>query len=57
MLFRSEHVRASVIDGWDLFRAVAKAGFRWTVLDGANRVSPRVYGSFREAYAGFSKNL
>jgi len=50
-------VRASVIDDWDLFRAVVKAGFRWTVLDGANRVSPRMYGSFREACAGFSKNL
>lgn len=52
-----EHVRASTIDDWDLVRALARAGLRWTVLDGASRVSTRMYGSFREAFDGFSKNL
>jgi chlorobactene glucosyltransferase len=52
-----ERVRASVVDDLDLVNVVSKAGFRWTLLDGADRVSTRMYGSFCEAFNGFSKNL
>jgi hypothetical protein len=52
-----EHVKGSVIDDCDLVRAVARAGHRWTLLDGTGRVTSRMYGSFREAAAGFAKNL
>jgi chlorobactene glucosyltransferase len=52
-----ERVRASVIEDWDIVRNIVGAGTRWTVLDGAERVSARMYHSFREALDGFSKNL
>jgi chlorobactene glucosyltransferase len=52
-----ERVRASVIEDWDLVRNIVGAGSRWTVFDGAERVSARMYHSFHEALDGFSKNL
>jgi len=50
-------VRASVVDDCDLVRAIVRAGLRWTLLDGTGRVTARMYGSFRQAAAGFAKNL
>jgi len=41
----------------DLVRAIVRAGLRWTLLDGTGRVTARMYGSFRQAAAGFAKNL
>ncbi len=50
-------VRGSAVDDCDLVREVARGGLRWTLLDGTSRVTCRMYGSFREAVLGFSKNL
>lgn len=52
-----ERVKASVIDDCDLVGAVARADLSWTLLDGTGRVASRMYGSFRDAVNGFSKNL
>jgi len=52
-----ERVKDSIIDDCDLVRALARAGFRWTLMDGTGRVTSRMYGSFHEATDGFSKNL
>ncbi|MDD5263742.1 MAG: glycosyltransferase [Candidatus Bipolaricaulis sp.] len=52
-----ERVRNSAVDDWDLVRAVVADGLRWTLCDGAARVTTRMYRSFGETVDGFSKNL
>jgi len=52
-----ERVRGSAVDDWDLVRAVVAEGFRWTLCDGASRITTRMYRSFSETADGFSKNL
>ena len=52
-----ERVRGSAVDDWDLARAVVAEGLRWTLCDGATRITTRMYRSFGETVNGFSKNL
>jgi len=66
MLFRREAlqriggfaaVRGDVADDLALARRIRNAGLRLRVVDGTRRVTCRMYRSFPQAFAGFSKNL
>jgi chlorobactene glucosyltransferase len=50
-------IRNHTADDLALARRVKAAGLRWLALDGGNRVSCRMYTSFRQAFQGVSKNL
>jgi len=50
-------VRANVLEDVGLARAVKAAGYRIALADGNGLVTCRMYGSAREVWAGFSKNL
>jgi len=66
MLFRQEAlaqvggfagVRGDVADDLALARATKNCGLRLRVMDGSDRIECRMYHDFKEASAGFSKNL
>ncbi len=50
-------VRANVLEDVGLARAVKVAGYRIALADGNGLIACRMYGSAREVWAGFSKNL
>jgi chlorobactene glucosyltransferase len=52
-----EAVRAEVVDDVCLGRRIITSGRQWRLLDGTRHVSCRMYYSFWEAVAGFSKSL
>lgn len=50
-------VRIHGTDDLALARQIQSHQLSWRFLDGGEQVSTRMYRSFRQAYAGFSKNL
>jgi chlorobactene glucosyltransferase len=52
-----EAVRAEIVDDMVLGRRIISSGLEWRLLDGTHHVSCRMYRSFWEAVAGFSKSL
>ncbi|MEO0192462.1 MAG: glycosyltransferase [candidate division WOR-3 bacterium] len=50
-------IRAHAVDDVALGRRIKAAGMRWRLVDGAGRVSCRMYWGFLEAYEGFTKNI
>ncbi len=52
-----EAIRTQVVDDFALARRITAQGRRWRLVDGTNRVSCRMYYSFRDVWRGFGKNL
>jgi len=50
-------VRTSAVDDLALARLAIRAGLRYAVVDGGERIFCRMYTSFRQAWDGFSKNM
>jgi chlorobactene glucosyltransferase len=50
-------VRDDVLDDVALAKLIVKKGLRFRLLDGTRHLRCRMYGSFGEAWAGFTKNL
>ncbi len=50
-------VRDQVLEDMALARGVKRSGGRFRVLNGANAVTTRMYGSASEAFAGYAKNV
>jgi chlorobactene glucosyltransferase len=51
------NIRAHAADDIALAREIKANGYRWKLVDASRRVSCRMYGGFRDAFEGFSKNL
>jgi chlorobactene glucosyltransferase len=52
-----EAIRHEAVDDVALARKIKIHGLKWRMINGTNRISCRMYHSFREAYRGFTKNL
>jgi chlorobactene glucosyltransferase len=50
-------IRGHAADDVALAREIKAHGFRWRLVDAGRRVSCRMYGGFKDAFDGFSKNL
>lgn len=50
-------VRDNAVDDLALGKRAVAMGLRWCIADGRNRITCRMYHSFREAWQGFSKNM
>jgi chlorobactene glucosyltransferase len=49
--------RATPADDLAIARRIREAGMRWSLVDGGNRVTCRMYHGFQDAFSGISKNL
>ena len=50
-------VRENVVEDFELARRIKRAGLRWRFVDVTACIHCRMYHSFREVFAGLSKNL
>jgi chlorobactene glucosyltransferase len=50
-------IAANAVDDTVMARRVASRGLRWRYLNGADRLSCRMYRNFREVVEGYSKNV
>lgn len=52
-----EAIKDSPVDDFSLGRRIIAHGFKWMLADGTDHVTCRMYTSFQDAVAGFTKNL